>query len=224
MPHSLVTDTDDVALFVSDLKKGRAQDFEPTINHYKDLLERHGCTQIKEVIPLTQVKVEFDQYELKRKLLSSYDFFLTDGKIAGHLSHLLGKPFITKRKLPASVRMDGKDLKLEINKSLRKTSMQLHSNGNSHIVQVAHTKMGEEEIVKNVLHVSRTLAQAYPGGWVNIRSLMLKTASSLPVPIYMTLSKYHVSAFAGESRRKFSFRRITRELLFLRPKWLSSNL
>ena len=53
---------------------------------------------------MNQVKTEYDQYELKRKLVGSYDYFLVDGKIAGHLSHLLGKEFYKKRKLPTSIR------------------------------------------------------------------------------------------------------------------------
>ncbi|XP_046740508.1 ribosomal L1 domain-containing protein 1 [Diprion similis] len=187
LPHTLVTDTDDVALFVGDMKKGRRQDFEPTIDHYQDLLRKHGCKQIKDIIPLTQVKTEFDQYELKRKLLSSYDYFLTDGKIAGHLSHHLGKLFMAKRKLPTSIRMNAKNLNREIDIALKKTSMHLHSYGDTHIVQVAHTGMKKQEIFANVVSVCKSLADSYPGGWPNIRSLILKTSTSLPVPIYITL-------------------------------------
>ncbi|XP_076243114.1 ribosomal L1 domain-containing protein CG13096 [Calliopsis andreniformis] len=186
LPHSLVSPDDDVALFVGDLQRGRRRDYEPTIEHYEDLLRKHGCTRVKTVIPLNQVKTEHDQYELKRKLVGSYDHFLVDGKIAGHLSHLLGREFYKKRKLPTSIRMQSKDLKHEIEHALKKTAMHLHSLGDTHIVQIGHTSMKEEEILENVLAVCSDLSKHYPGGWNNIRAVRIKTTTSLALPIYVS--------------------------------------
>ncbi|XP_048511265.1 ribosomal L1 domain-containing protein CG13096 [Athalia rosae] len=213
LPNTLVRDNDDVVLFVKDLRKGRITDFEPTIEHYQELLRKNGCTQIKDVIPLTQVKTEFDQFELKRKLLSSYDYFLTEGKIAGHLSHLLGKNFINRRKLPTSIKLDSENLKEVIDIALRKTIMPLHSNGSSHIVQVAHTAMKPDDIASNVVRTCKTLAHEYPGGWSNIRTLILKTPSSLAVPIYVTLkSKNKVKVPVIIPKRPNAHRIVTGEL------------
>ena len=50
------------------------------------------------VMPLRQVKVEYDQYELRRRLVNQFDFFLSDGRIAGHILHLLGREVYRKRK------------------------------------------------------------------------------------------------------------------------------
>jgi hypothetical protein len=38
-----------VCLFVPDLKRGRNEDHEPTIEHYKELLEKHNITGISQV-------------------------------------------------------------------------------------------------------------------------------------------------------------------------------
>ncbi|CAL7936007.1 unnamed protein product [Xylocopa violacea] len=153
LPYTIVSPNDEVALFVGDLQRGRRKDYEPTVEHYEDLLRKHGCTRIKSIIPMNQVKTEYDQYELKRKLVDSYDYFLVDGKIAGHLSHLLGKEFYKKRKLPTSIRMQSKDLKHEVEYALRKSIMQIHSSGDTHIIQVGHTSMRKEEIVENILKI-----------------------------------------------------------------------
>ncbi|CAK9803865.1 Ribosomal L1 domain-containing protein CG13096 [Anthophora plagiata] len=187
LPHSLMTTNDEVALFVGDLQRGRRKDYEPTVEHYEDLLRKHGCTRIKSVIPMNQVKTEYDQYELKRKLVGSYDYFLVDGKIAGHLSHLLGKEFYRKRKLPTPIRMQSKDLKSEVEYALRKTVMQMHSFGDTHIIQIGHTSMEKDEILENILATCNYLSKHYPGGWANIRSVRLKTTTSLSLPIYTTL-------------------------------------
>jgi hypothetical protein len=42
--------------------------------------------------------VEYDQYELRRRLVSQFDLFLADGRIAGHMLELLGKEVYKRRK------------------------------------------------------------------------------------------------------------------------------
>ncbi|KAL0130540.1 hypothetical protein PUN28_002283 [Cardiocondyla obscurior] len=187
LPYSIVAPDDEVALFVCDLRKGKRSDYDPTIEHYKNLLNMHGCTRINEIIPMNRVKVEFDQFELKRKLLGSYDHFLVDGRIAGHMSHLLGKHFYKKRKLPTSIRIKSKDLKHEIDYALRKTNMHLHSLGDSHLMQIGNTSMDQKKVLKNILAACEELSKSYPGGWANIRALRLKSETSLALPFYITL-------------------------------------
>ncbi|XP_012523078.1 ribosomal L1 domain-containing protein CG13096 [Monomorium pharaonis] len=187
LPYSIVAPDDEIALFVCDLERGRRKDYEPTIEHYRNLLDKHGCTCVNEIIPMNRVKTEFDQFELKKKLLGSYDHFLVDGRIAGHMSHLLGKHFSKRRKLPTSIRMESKDLKHEIDYALRKTSMQLHSHGDTHSMQIGNTAMDKKKILKNVLIACKKLAKMYPGGWENIRALRLKGTTGLALPFYVTL-------------------------------------
>nr|XP_050866587.1 ribosomal L1 domain-containing protein CG13096-like [Vespula vulgaris] len=187
LPYSIISSDEDIALFVCDLERGRRKDHEPTINHYRELLDKCGCTKIKDIIPINQVKTEYDQYELKRKLVASYDYFLVDGRIAGHISHLLGKIFYKKRKLPTSIKMNKEDLKCEIDYALRKTTMQLHSFADTHIIQVANTSMKKKQILENVLTVYNRLTEVYPGGLSNIRAIRLKTPTGPGLPIYITL-------------------------------------
>lgn len=180
---------DEVALFVCDLQKGKRKDYEPTAEHYRDLLDKHKCTRVNEIIPMNRLRTEYDQFELKRRLIASYDHFLVDGRIAGHICNLLGKEFFKKRKLPTSIRINSKDLKHEIDYALRKTNMHLHSKGDTHLIQIGNTSMNEKKILKNILAVCQNLSENYPGGWSNIRALRLKTAKSSALPFYITLSK-----------------------------------
>jgi hypothetical protein len=50
LPHPLIEKSSDVCLFVPDLKKGKYEDHEPTIEHYKELLEKNNITGISQVI------------------------------------------------------------------------------------------------------------------------------------------------------------------------------
>lgn len=199
----MVSPDDDVALFVSDLKKGRRIDYEKTVHHYEDMLQRHGCSQIKAVMPFNQVKTEYNQYEMKRRLLGSYDYFLVDGRISGHMAHVLGKEFREKRKWPTSVHMDKPDLKAEIDGALKKTTLQIHSKGSCSSVQIATCTMSVEKIVDNVMSAARDLCKSYPGGWGNIRSLRIKTPLGVAIPIYVTLSKDNFFCFSIKSYAKF---------------------
>ncbi|XP_025997320.1 ribosomal L1 domain-containing protein 1 [Solenopsis invicta] len=215
LPYSIVAPDDEVALFVCDLQKGRRKDYEPTVEHYRNLLNKHGCTRVNEIIPINRMKTEFDQYELKKKLLGSYDHFLVDGRIAGHLSHLLGKHFFKKRKLPTSIRMESKDLKHEIDYALRKTSMQLHSHGDTHLMQIGNTAMDQKKVLKNILVACKKLAKQYPGGWTNIRALRLKGTTTLSLPFYMTLKNKNTvdsSMIAIQPKRPKAYRDVEGEL------------
>jgi hypothetical protein len=50
LPHPLIDKSSDVCLFVPDLKKGKNEDHEPTVEHYKDLLEKNNVTGVSQVI------------------------------------------------------------------------------------------------------------------------------------------------------------------------------
>lgn len=61
LPHPLIDKSSDVCLFVPDLKKGKREDHEPTIKHYKDLLEKNNVTGISQV--------SFDDNHITKKLI-----------------------------------------------------------------------------------------------------------------------------------------------------------
>ncbi|XP_051175915.1 ribosomal L1 domain-containing protein CG13096-like [Leptopilina boulardi] len=219
LPHSLVSPDDDVALIVKDLKKGRRTDYEPTIDHFRQLLDEHKCKLIKTIIPVNQIKTEYDQFELKRNLVNSHDFFLIDGRVSGHVARLLGKTFTKRRKLPTSIRMNSNDLKKEIKYALNKTSMQLNSNGNTQVVQVGTTSMPKCQIVENIEAICKSLTKNYPGGWLNIRALRIKTQKSLAIPIYMTMkNKNEVEAPDVKPKRPKAYKTYEGELTTLPGK------
>ncbi|XP_026468784.1 ribosomal L1 domain-containing protein CG13096-like [Ctenocephalides felis] len=186
LPHSLVNDNTEICLIVLDLKRGRKIDPEPTEIHYQDLLAEAGIKNVK-VLPFTQLKLEYSQFEAKKRLLNLYDVFLVDAKISGHVFHILGKTFVKARKLPTSVRMNQKDLKHEFTKALNKTSIMLTPRGNTTITKVGHSKMTSQEVTDNIIAASNWLKSNYPGGWENIESIYVKSPTTLSIPIHISL-------------------------------------
>lgn len=140
-------------------------------------------------MPFHQLKYEYGQFELKRRLVELYDVFLVDGKISGLVVHQLGKIFYNKKKVPVPIKLHVPNLKESIDKALHKTPLILHAKGDTYIVQVGHSKMKPKNIVENVFAVIEGLEKDFPGGWDNIRALYLKGAVTESIPIYFTLSK-----------------------------------
>jgi ribosome biogenesis protein UTP30 len=97
MPHSIRQPNMEVCLFVKDLDRFD-RDYDPTVNHFKDLLRKKGINIITEVVPLKSLKTEYKPYEAKRNLANAYDIFLADARIVRLLPTYLGKHFYGKKK------------------------------------------------------------------------------------------------------------------------------
>lgn len=91
LKHSLVGKDDDVALIVPDLQRGAKFDYDPTKQHYEDMLREAGVKQRLTVVPFNQLRNEMGSFEAKRKFLNSYDYLLCDGRLSGQATAFLGK-------------------------------------------------------------------------------------------------------------------------------------
>lgn len=192
LKHTLLKDTSEVCLITDDKRGHLRKNFEKTIEHYEKLLQEKGVDKIKTIMPFFQLRTEYGEFELKRKLVELYDIFLVDAKISGYTVKKLGKIFMDKRKLPIPVRLDVNNLKDTIDFALRKTSTNLHPHGDNFIVQIGHSEMTEDQIYENFDTACINLSKQMPGGWDNIRAVNLKTPKSLSIPVYYTLSKLSV--------------------------------
>ncbi|XP_030036567.1 ribosomal L1 domain-containing protein CG13096 [Manduca sexta] len=186
LPHSTFASTGEICLITPDLKKGRKIDHEPTVDHWEELLRKEGVTSVKTVLPLRQLKVEYDQFELKRRLLTQHDFIMVDTRVLNHASHILGKMFFKKHNMLIPVRLENKKLKDAIDVGLRTSVLRLNEGETSTII-VGHTSMPQEKVKENVLSLIDQIRTKYPGGEPNIRSICLKLPLSLSLPLYMTL-------------------------------------
>lgn len=141
---------------------------------------------------MRQLRVEYDQFELKRRLLTQHDFILVDTRILSHVSHLLGKMFFKKHNMLIPVRLHKKeDIKKSIDDGLRTAMLRL-GEGSTSVIVVGHTGMPREKVKENVLSLVKQLREKYPGGEANIRSISLKLPLSLSLPLYLTLRKFLV--------------------------------
>lgn len=188
LPHNMYQSDRDALLFVKDINKKQP---EFTQFHYKDLLSDKGVEGVSEVMPLRVLKKEYGPFEARRNLAKSYDLFLTDVKIFGCLSNHLGKEFYKRNKYPVTVDLDKTDLKKEISRAINAAYISLSNKGSCSSTNIAHTGMSTESIVGNVEKAMNTIGEKIHGGWDNIKSVHLRTKSSISLPIYTNLIQPH---------------------------------
>lgn len=138
---------------------------------------------------MRQLRVEYDQFELKRRLLTQHDFIMVDTRVLSHVSHILGHMFFKKHNMLVPVRLDEQNLKKSIDVGLRTVMLRL-SEGPTSVVLVGHTGMPRQKLKENLLALVQQLREKYPGGEANIRSIAVKLPLSLALPLYVTLRKY----------------------------------
>lgn len=207
LKHSLQNEESEIALFVKDLKRGRRLDFEPTIQHYENLLRDKNIKYKITIIPVNQLYNEFATFELRRKLSFLYDKFLVDRSIAAHVNGFLGSKMLKKGRLALPVDLTKDDLNDEIGKALRKVFYKHVQRGITQNIQVGKHSMSKELIAENIIDLLRQFGDIHPGGYKNVHKLHLRPQVnvSVSIPIYVSLGEYpniHIVCYCLEDRKE----------------------
>ncbi|XP_018094590.1 ribosomal L1 domain-containing protein 1 isoform X1 [Xenopus laevis] len=189
LPHAIRPEACDVCLFTRDEPNMTS---EQTEKFYKKLLSQHGIKQISEVISLNRLKKEYKPYEAKRRLLASFDLFLSDDRIRRFLPSLLGKHFYKAKREPQSVNLKSKYLAALLNRFIQGTQLHINNKGCCYSIRVGHTDMKVDDIVENAVAVAKVLAEKLPMKWKSVKVLHLKTQTSVALPVFNSpLSNIH---------------------------------
>merc|ERR1712025_355515 len=143
---------------------------------------------VEEIIPVIQLKREYHDFEMQRKLCDSFDLFLCDERISKFMPKLLGKNFYKKRKFPVNVTLTGGNQ--VVTKSLKKALESVHGlvsgQGSSTSVTIGHTGMTPQQISENISAVVSHMITVIPGGWPNISGLYVTTTKTTSIPLYVS--------------------------------------
>lgn len=190
LKHSYYSPDSDICLIVPDVKGIQNKNHEEHVEFYEKMLAQKGVTNIKKIMTFHELRTEYETYELKHRLVELYDLFLVDGKISGKTVKKCGKIFYKKSKIATAIRLDAR-VRQNIDLALKKTSLYLHSKADSFRVKIGHSKMPTCDLVENIFYLVKGLDGVFPGGFNNVRSLLLSGSKGIKIPIYMTLSKYN---------------------------------
>jgi len=186
LAHSIINKDSEICLITKDVPK-EEKDFESNIEKTREILDKFNIDNVKTIIPFRQLKNEYSDYEMQRRLVELYDLFLIDARVRGHFAKKFQKVFMGKRKMPVSVKMQASNLKQQFDKAVLRTQMKLHTSGDTYTVQVGHTQMSKQELFDNVLSIHDGIDDEFPGGFNNVRRLLIKTDKSMAIPLYETL-------------------------------------
>ncbi len=89
-------------------------------------------------------------------------------------------------RFPVQVNLRASDLNAEVSKAIRTTQLPLSHHGTCAMVTVGHTQMTDSRLAENIVAASKVLSRRYPGGWRNIRSLMVKAEKSMSLPLHVS--------------------------------------
>jgi ribosome biogenesis protein UTP30 len=181
----------DVCFIITDLDKTKKKDHDAAIDNFKEKLNKAGINFVKTIIPFTKLKKEYSTFELQKKFANSYDLFLLDGRISGHITGgVLRKAFHRRNKLITVTLSDAK-LKQSIEAALFKTRYHQPLIPQLISIEVGTIKMSAQNVAENISTVLEQLKEEYPGGWMNIKSIHMKAAaqSSVVHPLYISTSK-----------------------------------
>ena len=207
LAHNPFPDPHEVCLVVKDLEKGTRPDHEPSKRHFLDLLKTKGVEGVSEVIPLRELKVEYKQYEAKTALCHRFDKFIVDDRILRLVPKFLGKPMFKRKRFPVPVKLGAGDLKAEIARAIRTAVLPLNHHGTCSMINVGNASMKSANVADNILGVAGALAKRYPGGWKNIRSILVKGENTTAVPVHINTSASNEVGFVDADIPK----RVTRE-------------
>lgn len=195
MKHSLLNDDSEIAFFVKDLQRGRRVDYEPTIQHYENLLKEKNINHRITVIPINQLYNEYSTFEARRKLSFLYDKFLVDRSVAAHVNGFLGSKMLKKGCLAIPVNTNKDNLSDEIEKALRQVIYKHNNRGVLLSIKVGRHSLSNERIAENIIDLLRQFGNVHPGGFKNVHKLHLRPQANLAIsiPIYVSVGEYNYS-------------------------------
>eukprot|EP00127_Corallochytrium_limacisporum_P003568 Clim_evm51s150 gene=Clim_evmTU51s150 len=173
IPNTLYTPDDSNILFVS----------KDPQRIYKDLMTSQEIQGIDRVIGVSKLKAKFQPYEAKRQLAAMYDLVLCDDRVLPTLPRILGRDVYTKKKGPVPIQMAKGDPKRNIEKAMTRTYLSI-GKGATSAVRIARLNFSKADAVENVMEGFESVLKHVPKGMKNIRSVHLKTDTSVAVPLY----------------------------------------
>ena len=211
LPHPYHNLTDaTICLIVKDLNpkeknEDRELELRLTREHYKDKLLEAGFDSdfIKQrlyILPMKELLTEYKVQEVKSKLTSNYDIFLTDKSLVDNkfktLPLFLGAKFwIIKKKFPLPVRLHNTSmLKNEIENALSKTTFYITGNGPNVTIQFGIFKQSIDDLTDNLMFV---LQQLYRIMKTNVQILKIKSLRSIAIPFYADLRPMKLEEFVA---------------------------
>lgn len=184
IPHRPVSEDFKICLFIRD---------DVISDELLEKIEKAKIPHLGRIVAAKELKGEFKPYDARRKLLSEYDMFLCDDRLITTLPKLLGKIFFdNSTKMPLPIRLASSNSKSQEGISLQTVGNQFKKmlNSVSYVppmgvnisIKVGDTSLEVPKLAENVMSIVSHFEQL--SDKKPLRSLQLKSQSSVSLPIY----------------------------------------
>ena len=153
--------------------------------YYKDLMKTNNIS-VARVIGIGKLKKKFKDLEAKRILCDSHDVFLVDERVLPIVPRWLGSYFYRKGKAPVKVDLTQKDVKGVMDTGMRSYMVANLGKGSNLSIPCGRVSFDNEMLVENINSSVSNLCSYVR--WKNIKSVYVKTESSVALPVYTALS------------------------------------
>jgi ribosome biogenesis protein UTP30 len=183
LPHGYVHDEGEVCLIVQDPQR-----------FYKDHVEAWKLgSKITKVIGVDKLAKKFKTFEDRRKLCGSYALFLADARIIRRLPKLLGKVFISKKKMPVRVEIeDISKAKANLETAILTTHFDI-GRGTLSAMRIGHSHQTPEQLRENIFAGLAAFTKQLTKGMATVQAVLIKTAGSVSLPIYNSVPEITVA-------------------------------
>lgn len=154
---------------------------------YKDMINPLGIRAVSKIQGISKLRAKFKPFEAKRNLCGAFDLFLADARITPLLPKLLGKTFISKKKQPVPVRLEDTSLekiKEELCEAIEATYF-FKTGGSNVSIKAGKLTQDIQHLASNIEAIIKLLSAKLPEGAKSIRSIHLKTRTSVALPIFI---------------------------------------
>lgn len=148
------------------------------------------------------MRKNYKTFEAKRKLVASYDLFLTDDRIVTFMPALLGKAFYEKKRNPIPISLTKKNIDEQVRierraqvtsltcsqiRKVQSSSFMFITTGACINIKIARSTFTAAQVAENVMGALPKIVERLPKKWANVQALHIKSTSSISLPIYNSL-------------------------------------
>ncbi|CAL9048653.1 unnamed protein product [Musa banksii] len=181
VPHPLFSDhSSSLCLFFDD--RSPSASASALLDRAREL-----SLSVDAAIGLSSLRSDYRPYEARRRLCDSHNLFFADRRIIPLLPRLIGKEFFRKRKAPLPLDLSRPGWPLQLRRCLNSAFFYPPSKGTCTVVKVGRASMTPEEVADNVNAIVEGAVEHVPKGWGNVRSVLIKAAGSVALPVYQAV-------------------------------------
>lgn len=148
----------------------------------RQYLLKNPVAGITKVITVDTLRKKYREFKNRRELVSRFAGFFCDERVIPMMYKLCGKAFISKKKLPISVRVDRGDVKRNLERARDSTYLYIGQQLTS--LKIGRSSMTPDQVTENIMAAIEPVVAALPKKWKGVQGIHLSATESVSLPLW----------------------------------------